>query len=346
MLGILGATWGSIGRLRASFYRRGWLHSSRLHRPVVSVGGLSVGGAGKTPATALVAALLRDAGYRPAILSRGYRRSGREPLLVSAGDGPLLDAARAGDEPYWLASVLPDVAVAVATLRRDAARVVAACGDCDVFVLDDGFQHLQLQRDADLLMVNPEAPFWDDRPMPGGRLREHPAAAARADAYLRVDGSDDAAPCPQLANRPCFALRRQAVVGWPAGAAFPPATTTGAAAPAWRPPAGAAYAFAGIARPARFFDDVAAHGIDLRGVQTFADHHRFDGNELEAVAAAARDAGAAALLTTEKDAVRLPGRLPDMPIWVWGYRLEAIDPQAFIDWLRTQANLDHLPDAA
>ena len=192
MLSILGSTWGALARCRASLYESGWLRRHTLERPVISVGALSVGGAGKTPTTALLAGLLSEAGCRPAILSRGYKRSGAAPLLVSRGDGrgPIVAVTEAGDEPFWLASALPAVPVAVASHREEAAQVVlSAMTAADVFLLDDGFQHLRVARDVNLLVVNPERPFWDDAPMPVGRLRESPAAATRADAFLIV-GAD------------------------------------------------------------------------------------------------------------------------------------------------------------
>jgi len=351
MLTILGSTWGALVRVRASLYERGWLPRRRLDRPVVSIGGLSVGGAGKTPTTALVATLLSEAGFRPAILSRGYRRSGTQPLLVSAGDGagPLVDAARAGDEPFWLAQVLPQVAVAVAARREDAAQLAAACGQRDVFLLDDGFQHLRLARDANLLVVNPEAPFWDDEPMPSGRLRESPEAAHRADAFLVIGASadTDSALESRFGDRPRFTLRRQEAGCWGATQS-PPAAASATSEPGVMPapPDEPAFAFAGIARPSRFFDEAAASDLDLRGHLAFPDHHAFTAADLEDIAGAARRAGAAVLVTTEKDAVRLPDTLPDMPIWVWGYRLAADDPEGFCAWLTTHAGLLKRTDAA
>jgi tetraacyldisaccharide 4'-kinase len=350
MLRILGSTYGSIGRLRAAMYQRGWLSCERLDSPVVSIGGLSVGGAGKTPTTALVASLLREDGLRVAILSRGYRRSGTEPLLISKGDGngPRVDVTQSGDEPFWLASVLPSVPVAVAARREEAARLVSACGPCDVFVLDDGFQHLRVARDADVLVVNPEAPFWDDAPMPSGRLREDPQAANRADGFLVVGndpGTHDILDA-RYSGRPHFALVRQSLTCWPARDTLPQAASRSPETDGAALPQGPAFALAGIARPGRFFDDIRDQGIDLRGTRRFADHHAFSATDLQEVERAARAAGAQYLLTTEKDSVRLPGASTDLPLWVWGYRLEASQPDKLVTWLRQQAGISPLSDAA
>lgn len=340
MLKLLGSAWGGVARTRAALYCNGWRTRRKLARPVVSVGALSVGGAGKTPTTALIAALLRDAGMRPAILSRGYRRSGREPLLVSTGDGALVDAERAGDEPFWMAGVLPGVALAVAARREQAARLVLASGPRDVFLLDDGFQHLRVARDADLLLVNPEAPFWEDTPLPHGRLREAPEAADRADAFVVVGAADGivAELAQRFDARPTFILKRQPPTCWPVSRPAP--AVAASAGPddsdELAPPTRSAFAFAGIARPRRFFDDVVAAGVDLRGHRAFPDHHRFAAGDLGAVVEEARQAGAEMLLTTEKDAVRLPREAPDMPIHVWGYRLAAEAPEELLAWLEQQ----------
>ena len=359
MLKILGSTWGTVARTRAALYERGWLPRYRLERPVISIGGLSVGGAGKTPTTALIAALLCEAGFRPAILSRGYRRSGREPLLVSAGDGskPLVDATRAGDEPHWLAQVLPGVAVAVAAKREQAARLALSAGDRDLFLLDDGFQHLRLARDVNLLVVNPEAPFWDDAPMPAGRLREPPDAARRADAFLVVGADDEVGATldERFGARPRFALLRQPATWWPLHEPAPEVSSVASAASAASPanpepasgaPRQPAFAFAGIARPGRFFKQLKDSGVELTGTRAFADHHAFSPAALRAVAETARHAGATMLLTTEKDAVRMPDELPDLPIYVWGYRLSARQPQRLVAWLEQRAGLSTWSDAA
>ena len=181
-------------------WRRGWKgKAGRLPRPVISVGNLSWGGSGKTPVTAAIARHLADrpgGGRRVAVLSRGYGREEtpeREVLVVSTGDGPLLGPSVAGDEPVLLAGELPGVAVVVAGSRYAAGRHALAHLDPppDLFVLDDGFSHLPLERDLDLLVFPAADPFagggrWaaPGRLAPFGRLREPLAAARRADAVL------------------------------------------------------------------------------------------------------------------------------------------------------------------
>jgi len=341
------ATWAALGRLRAALYRDGWLRTRKLERPVISVGALSVGGAGKTPATAMISSLLREAGHRPAILSRGYRRQGREPLLVSGGDGggPRTTVGAAGDEPFWLASVLPRVPVAVAGRREEAARLALAAAEVDVFVLDDGFQHLRVARAADLLVVDAAAPFWRDLPMPTGRLRESPAAADRADALLLIGGDAEATAearrrHPRLQS---FLLAVEPPRAWRHGQPSPAAGGAGPANPAALELPSPVYAFAGIARPERFFGGLERAGLELSGRRAFPDHHAFGAGELAELEGAAAASGAQALVTTEKDAVRLPDPLPGaagLSIWVWGYRLAARDPEALLAWLCRRSGLE------
>ncbi|MGH9382375.1 MAG: tetraacyldisaccharide 4'-kinase, partial [Thermoanaerobaculia bacterium] len=168
--------------------RRRWYSSraARLPRPVISVGNLHWGGTGKTPMVEALARRMRDRGLKVAILSRGYRSRGSGVRLVSDGGGPLLGPLVAGDEPVLLAGDLPGVAVVVGRDRFHAGlqaleRIVPPP---EVFLLDDGFSHLMLARDLDLLLFPEGDPFGGGRLPPSGRLREPLAASARADAVV------------------------------------------------------------------------------------------------------------------------------------------------------------------
>ena len=306
---LLGQAFGALASLRALAYRRGVLPRARLASPVISVGNLSVGGSGKTPVVARVAEILRDAGQPVAVLSRGYGGGFRgDALVVSDGEAVLAAAAEAGDEPVMLARALPGVVVAVGRHRDAVGRAVEARFGRRVHVLDDGFQHLRLERDLDLLCL--DVRDLDDRPMPAGRLRERPSAAGRADAFLltRIEAASEeelAALEARLGEGRTFRVARRAA-GW--------RRLDGAPAPS---PAHA-FLLAAIARPERFERDVAAGGTAVAGRAFFRDHHRFRAEELRAVAAAARAAGADAIATTAKDAVRLPASAFDVPVVVLG----------------------------
>jgi tetraacyldisaccharide 4'-kinase len=293
---LLGRAFGALASMRVGAYRRGLLSRARLAGRVVSVGNLGVGGSGKTPVVARVASILRDAGLPVAILSRGYGGSFRgEALVVSDGATVLAGAAEAGDEPVMLARALPGVVVAVGPRRDVVGRRVEERFGRRVHVLDDGFQHLRLERDLDLLCL--DVRDLDDRPIPAGRLRERPSAVARADVVLltRTEAASEeelrALEC-RLGVERCFRVGRR-VAGW----------TTLDGAPAAAP--ARAFLLAAIARPERFEADAARCGVAVVGRALFRDHHRFRAGELASVAERARAAGAQAVVTTAKDAVRL-----------------------------------------
>ena len=293
---LLGSAFGAAASLRVAAYRCGLLPRTRLAGPVVSVGNLGVGGSGKTPVVARVAEILRDAGLPVSVLSRGYGGSFRgDALVVSDGATVLAQAAEAGDEPVMLARALPGVVVAVGPRRDAVGRAVEARFGRRVHVLDDGFQHLRLARDLDIVCL--DVRDLEDRPMPAGRLRERPSALARADLVLltRIEAVSEPelrALEDRLGPERSFRVARR-VAGWQAldgGASAPP---------------GRAFLLAAIARPERFERDVAGAGVAVVGRAFFRDHYRFRADDLARVAEEARAAGAEAIVTTAKDAVRL-----------------------------------------
>jgi tetraacyldisaccharide 4'-kinase len=303
---------------------------------VISVGNLVVGGSGKTPVVAALARLLRDAGMRPAVLSRGYARRTRSDgvVVVSDGERVLVGVDSSGDEPQMLARALPRVPVLVSPDRHLAGTLAIRQFDAGVLLLDDGFQHLQLERTVDLLLASPADVAEDTLPL--GRLREPLAAARSADAVL-VHG--DAGVAEQLAR----------TLG--VGAAFTVAPRYGALRPlAAGPPAGndgRVVAVAGIARPERFFTALREHGHEVVRTVTFGDHHWFTRKDLDRIATVARAAGATSIVTTEKDAMRLEplvrtGRWPssgDAARLAWSVLpldVEIEPRDRFIPWLQAR----------
>jgi tetraacyldisaccharide 4'-kinase len=270
----------------------------RLRRPVVSVGNLAVGGRGKTPVVAAIAGLLRDAGERPAILSRGYARERQVDgvLVVRTADRIEADVHVAGDEPFMLARRLDGVAVLVAEDRHLAGRVAESGLGCTVHILDDGFQHLRLARDVDLVLVTPDD-LQHGRPLPAGRLREPTDAARFASALLVTDGSADdvSAIADTLGVRRRFEVRRRLTV---------PRMREPYGAPPRQPRAAAVLAVAGIAQPDRFFEDLVVGGWSIVDRLVFPDHHSYSRRDAAMVAERAHKAEAALVLTTEKDLVR------------------------------------------
>jgi len=325
---------GSIYAAAAAARRRAYAKPGRrrgLSQPVVSVGNLRAGGTGKTPAVACLARLLAEMGERPAVLSRGYARRVAPPGVVVVSDGERLraDLDRSGDEPLMLARAVPSARVLVSSDRHLAGRLAETHLGATVHLLDDGFQHLALARGTDLLIIDAED-VERPRTLPAGRLREGLEAAACAHALL-VPGAagDDASPLAARLGVPrAFTLVREP--GPPRGIDGRPAGPDGAAAAAGGP----VHAFAGIARPDRFFAELREAGWDVKGVTAFRDHHRYTARDVASLASAARASGAGALVTTEKDAVRLLPFRP-LPITVLVAPLVVrIEPAgAFREWL-------------
>ena len=272
----------------------------RSTRPVISVGNLAMGGRGKTPTVAAIAQLLVAAGERPAILSRGYGR--RAPLegvvVVSDGTHLLADVDRSGDEPLMLARALPGAAVLVCDVRATAAALAERALGCTVHVLDDGFQH-PIRRDVDIVLVAPDD--LTARRLPFGRLREPVTALARAAAVVIDDGgaSDEAHAAT---------VREIARVS-PQARVFRLVRTLGQVldfdGPADFDRGKPVIALAGIANPERFARALVDAGWIVADLVAFPDHHRYRARDIGRIADAARATNASAILTTEKDGVRL-----------------------------------------
>ena len=191
-LNPLGAVYGRVADLRRQWYARHPERRRTLGVPVISVGNLVVGGSGKTPVTAALAQLLLKSGERPAILSRGYRRRTRpdDVVVVSDGASVLASVRESGDEPQMLARSLHGVPVVVCARRYRAGELAVSRFGSTVLVLDDGFQHLELARDVDLLIVSPDD--LHEQVLPAGSLREPLDAGRMADAVLVPAAADEA----------------------------------------------------------------------------------------------------------------------------------------------------------
>ena len=333
LLRLASHLYGSVALARRRWYHAHASARRRLGRPVISIGNLSVGGTGKTPLVAAIARLLVEMGERPSILSRGYGRRRAPDGVVVVSDGVSLqaDVARAGDEPFMLARAVPDAAVFVCADRHLAGRLAEARFDRTVHLLDDGFQHVKLERDVDLLVVT-AADLDGGSVLPLGRLREPPAAAAAAHAVF-VSSAERPAEDAAVRLGVARSFRMERTIETPR--ALPGDETSDAAAPVMPP--GPAFAFAGIANPHRFFDDLRDAGWTLAGTRTFGDHHWFSPQELAEVAGAARTAGARLVLTTEKDAVRIPSAESRIPFYRVPLRV-TLDP-AFSPWLKERLEM-------
>jgi tetraacyldisaccharide 4'-kinase len=295
---LLAGLYGLGVQTRLAAYRLGLLPRIRPAAKVVAVGNLTVGGTGKTPLTAWIARRLLEAGRRPAVLTRGYRgRAGAGPLLVSGGAGPLVTVAEAGDEAFFLAHRLHGVPVIAGRDRGRSAEMAMRDFNATDLVLDDGYQHLALERDLDLLLVEAERDLDREYLLPRGPLREPLAAAGRAHALILTGAVAPDPPRPPWMDRYCpaaplFAMRYRTLglVGLAGGI---------------RPLRAPSFAFCGLGRPEGFFQSLAAAGVPVAGKEIFGDHHLYTPKEVLRLAEAARQAGAERLVTTEKDAMKI-----------------------------------------
>lgn len=316
--------YGGAHRLRSRWYRS---RSRHLPRPVVSIGNLHWGGTGKTPLTAAVAAHLRDRGLAVCILSRGYASKGRGVRVVSTGEGPLLGPLLAGDEPVLLAGELPGVSVVVGPERFDAgmAALRRLPNPPDLFLLDDGFSHLGLARNLDVVAFPASDPYGGGRLLPTGRLREPLASIGRAHAVVLTGAAS-----PDAGRDLAESLRPYGFTG-PGFASF-----TRPGRPRWIGESSGeletdakVFLVTAIARPERFVGSVRELGFEVAGELRFPDHHPYPAPSLNKIAEAFRSSGAAAVLTTAKDGVKLLGRLgvplaelpvraePEAAFWAW-----------------------------
>jgi len=299
----------------------------RLRWPVVSIGNLSTGGAGKTPLAIALANALTQRDLRVDVLSRGYGRKGLAATLVKAdgsweefGDEPLLIAREAG-APVYVAAERYDAGV----LAEGDAAAIAVLGEEQkpvVHLLDDGFQHRQLYRDVDIVLLDRQD--WTDRLLPAGNLRE-PVRAIRRAGIVAIPADDVQLEGDLRAwgwHGPVWRLHRRMEV---------PAAD------------GTVAAFCGIARPKQFFDGLEAGGLQLVVRKAFPDHYGYSAKDLDSLMAVAHAAGAAALITTEKDLVRLGGlssRLGDsLRLKTAGLRVEIDDEDQAVEGLLERLKL-------
>ncbi len=292
------ASWayGAGVRMRGALYDAGLMRGERVEGlRVISVGNLNVGGTGKTPAVLCLAEWLMREGRRVGILTRGYGRATTRPVTF-VGGGPLPSVAEAGDEPLLLARRCPGVRLLVGADRRALARRARDEFGLEVVLLDDGFQHRRLARDEDVVVVDEAVGFGNGRMLPRGPLREPLSGLSRATLlWVRTAaGGGEKRPIPSRAPRVRTRYRPTAWVD-PGDGVHPPESLRGQPV----------LALAGLARPGGFLRTLEELGVDVRGTAFFPDHHTFGARELQEVRSRAVALGAR-VVTTEKDAVRLP----------------------------------------
>jgi len=316
-------------RLRVAAYETDYLRQRRLDATVISVGNLTLGGAGKTPMADYIARYLKSEGHSVAILTRGYAResSGMRVLNDPSTDTIAAGSYREfGDEPLMLARALPDVPIIVNKHRFEAGRWAEQRLGSEVLVLDDAYQHLALARDLNILLIDATDPLGGFEMPPFGRLREPLYGIKRADVIIVT-----------RADRPFDQGQTQAIFKYYCGDKVPVLYFYSTIARLRHIETGEVYdarSFAGwkvavacgIGNPQAFAEDILQIGINIVSESFFGDHHAFKQEDLDRITRAARDAGADAIVTTEKDAVRLEGLTHgDVPIYAAQLEIQSDD---------------------
>jgi len=291
--------YGAIVSLRGLFYKKGLFRTKHLPKPVISIGNLTVGGTGKTPAVIMVGEMLLKMGKKPAILSRGYKREGKNvSTIVSDGNSLLLDRRCAGDEPYMIAKRLKGVPVIVGSNRFDSGLLALKNFDVDLFILDDAFQRIQLHRDLNILLIDSKNPFGNGYLFPRGILREPVEAATRADLIILTKCDSDSVSIPQLPQDVPTALAAAPIsklVDIKSGETTPIESIGGKKIAA----------FCGIGSPESFSESLSNLGAEVVVFKPFPDHHSYSSNDINAILLEATEEGAEYIVTTEKDSVKL-----------------------------------------
>jgi len=317
----MAAAYRAVLGARDWLYAGGVLRSRSLDCPVVSIGNLTVGGTGKTPAVELAVRTLIDLGHRPGVLSRGYGRRGGGVQVVADAASIRLDAEEAGDEPFLLARRLPGVPVVVGANRYEAGRLARARFGVTAVVLDDGFQHRTLRKDLEVLMVRAAEPWGNGRLLPGGPLREPVGRLARAGLVVATGahGIDEAAAVSATVARVAPAVPVLTAAHVPTEC-FESSAMRVVPVAALRE--GRLVGFAGIGSPDRFRHTLHEAGAAVVDFREFPDHHWYTREDLARLERRAAELDAHGFVTTEKDWVRLH-RLPapKRPVYVLRVRL-------------------------
>ena len=305
--------YGDFTRLRVWLYSKGILKQQRLNRPVISVGNLTVGGTGKTPMVIWLAEKFLAEGKRVAILTRGYKGSGGTSDEIELMKFRLKEKVRFG----------------VGANRFEQGQQLEP--EVDIFLLDDGFQHLQLARDVNILLLDASQPLARQLLLPAGPLREPVSAMQRADALVltRSETSPQTqSAIAKLQDFPVFAAATR-LLGFRRLGAGIQVLSVDEIGPA------PFYAFCGIGNPRAFFQDLKNWNLPVSLTSEFPDHHKYDSRDAKELEAAARAAGAKAFLTTEKDAQNLASiQFTELPVFIVVIDLEISQRDAFLAAIR------------
>lgn len=328
----LGVFYAQVMRLRALCYLHDIFPRYKATVPVISVGNLTMGGSGKTPVVIHLARFLLEQGYKPAVISRGYGGKAHRPVnIVSDGVSLLLESYQAGDEPRLIAESVPGTIVLTGKKRHLPCQYAIDHYNCDILILDDGFQHMRVRRDIDLVLFNAASLFHHMHVLPGGLLREPFSALDRAHCFL-IAGCNHGRP--ENIER----FRSFLESNWPETQTlqtqYLPDSYVDREGKILPLPAvsSPAYGFCGIASPDRFFHTINTLPLDIVGTKRFSDHHHYTPATLARIEKEAIDAGAEILLTTEKDLVKLASLHTNLPLYA--IRMEIRTDTSFTVFIR------------
>ncbi|MEH0022704.1 MAG: tetraacyldisaccharide 4'-kinase [Desulfobacter sp.] len=322
-------------------YKTGIARQKKLPCFVISVGNIMVGGTGKTPVAVCLAEILIEMGLRPVVLSRGYKGSaGRQSLIVGDGRKVLIDQETAGDEPFMMAS-LKRFPVIIGKDRYAAGRLAMAHLGVDVMILDDGFQHLALARELNLVLFDYDRPLGNGRMLPAGRLREMPGMSGErthAVIFTRCPEGAGKENLPDIAGRcymdqPLFYTRHHPVLY----RFYARHGTMEVPGHMDRLKGRKAVLFSGIARNETFRETVAGFGVNVLAHLEFTDHYRYKRADFAKIRTKAEELGAELILTTEKDWVKMDmGFDWEKDVGVIGIRVEFTKPDVFKRFLESK----------
>jgi tetraacyldisaccharide 4'-kinase len=318
-----GYLYGAVANLRNALYEKGFFKSFSLGAPTVSIGNITVGGTGKTPLAAFVAEVLAENGERVCILTRGYRRENPgERVIVSDGERVLADVRQAGDEPFELARKLSGKAVIIADKNRvEAGRWARKKFGITAFVLDDGFQHLRVRRDLDIVCIDASNPFGNYKILPNGILREPLQNLIRADAIVitranlavnlealksEISNLNKNSPIFTSINRISDLIELNEFH----------AKIQNPKSKIQNPKSKNSLAFCALGNPNNFFEQLKQENFNLTATEIFADHHFYTQNDIARLESKAKQNKAEMLLTTAKDGVKLEKLKFSMPCYV------------------------------
>ena len=313
LLWPLSLAYGAAVWLKGLAFQLGWRKVRRPSIPVISVGNLTVGGTGKTPLVLWLARQLHAHGVRTAILTRGYGRRDRGPLVMNGlGDVSRYTPALMGDEPILLARRVPEATLGIGPDRFLLARQILALeveAPPQAFLLDDGFQHRQIARDLDIVVLDATDPFGGGAVLPTGFLREPVSALARA-GLIVVHRAPEELPTELTAEIRRLNGHAPLIRSWTNLESILEIQDD-REANLFALKQQRAFAFCGIGNPGGFWGDLARWGFDVAGTRPFPDHYRYTKGDVAELCEQAKRCGATVLLTTEKDMVNLTGTVVD-----------------------------------